>query len=148
VPEVARLDVAVALCSASREALDRLVAPGLGARSLRVAPDELLVISEPGLGADVRRELHDRLPALDADAIVMDASDGWTGWSLRGPDASDAFARLSWLELPDDGGWTQGDVARTAAKVWVDRDTISVLVPAYWDAHLATLLGSDGEPEG
>jgi sarcosine oxidase gamma subunit len=148
VPEVARLDVAVALCSASQDALDRLVAPGLGSRSLRVAPDELLVISEPGLGADVRRELHDRLPALDADAIVMDASDGWSGWSLAGPDARAAFARLSWLELPADDGWTQGDVARTAAKVWVEGGTISVLVPAYWDEHLASLLQVDEEAEG
>jgi hypothetical protein len=138
--EANRLEIEVASCCASVDALDRLVPPGHGSVALRTAPDELLVIARREVGADVLRELTDRVPVLDPDALVMDVTDAWSGWSISGPDAADAFSRMSWLKLPADGAWAQGDVARVAAKVWVDGDTISIVVPAYWEDHLHQTL--------
>jgi len=128
--------VAVVLCSANAAALDALVAPGHGARMLRTAPDEALFVARPTVAADVRREVEDRIAALDADALVLDVSDGWAAWSLAGDDASRALSFLSHLDPPDAGGFVQGDVARVAAKVLDEPGGLTILVPAYWREHL------------
>ncbi|MGZ8614031.1 MAG: hypothetical protein ACXWX4_05045, partial [Actinomycetota bacterium] len=57
-------------------------------------------------------------------------------------DASEAFARLSELELPSEG-WIQGEVARTAAKVLVERGRITILVPAMLAAHVEERIRMD-----
>jgi hypothetical protein len=128
----------VIVCAADPAALDRLVPPGHGARTLRIAPDESLVIVEPDLGADVRRELEDRIAALDADAVVLDVSDGWASLALVGDDADHAFSYLSGLEVPAADGFVQGDVARVGAKILREPDGLLLLVPAYWREHVRT----------
>ena len=130
--------VGVIVCAASPEALDRLVAPGHAARMLRVAPDETIAVVAPAFAEDVRRELHDRITALDEDALVLDVSDGWTGLAIIGPDADRALSYLSALDPPDDDDFVQGDVARVAAKVLREPDGVVVLVPAYWAEHVRT----------
>jgi hypothetical protein len=134
----------VIACLADRAALDALVPPGLGATTLRVAPDEILVVAPPEVADRVQREITDRVRALDRDALVLDVSDGWAALALRGDDARDAFAYLSPLPPPDPGGWIQGDVARVAAKVLGDPDGgLTILVPAYWGDHLRERIVSD-----
>jgi len=128
--------VGAIVCAASPEALDRLVAPGHGARMLRVAPDETMAVVAPAFTDDVRRELEDRIAALDADALVLDVSDGWLGLALTGPDADHALSYLSALEPPVADGYVQGDVARVAAKVMREPDGLLLLVPAYWSEHV------------
>ena len=59
----------------------------------------------------------------------MDVSDGWAAFELAGDDVAEAFARLSELELPEDG-FVQGDVARIRVKVFSTPDRITILVPA------------------
>ncbi|MFI5055139.1 MAG: hypothetical protein ACHQAW_01915 [Actinomycetota bacterium] len=129
-------EVAVVLCSADAAALDALVAPGHSARMLRTAPDEALFVADPAVGADVAREVEDRIAALDADALVVDVSDGWVAWSLAGDDARRAFSYLSHLIPPSNGGFVQGDVARVAAKVLDEPNGLTILVPAYWREHV------------
>jgi hypothetical protein len=51
---------------------------------------------------------------------------------------------LSELPLPDGPGFVQGDVARIAARVFVQEDGIRVLVPAYWESHLRRRLDDVG----
>jgi len=128
--------LAVVLCSADAIALDALVAPGHRARVLRTAPDETLFVADPGVAAEVVREVADRIAALDDDALVLDVSDGWAAWSLAGDDAGRALSYLSQLEPPDTGGFVQGDVARVAAKVLDEPAGLTILVPAYWRDHL------------
>src|SRR3954465_13717912 len=77
VPEVRDRLVGILVCAADPGALDRLVAPGHGARTLRVAPDETMAVVSPEFTEDVRRERGDRVAALDPDALVVDVSDGW-----------------------------------------------------------------------
>ena len=134
--ELRDVPLAVVLCSADVAALDRLVAPGHGARMLRIAPDEALFVANPAVAADVAREVEDRIAALDDDALVLDVSDGWAAWSLVGDDARRAFSFLSHLDPPADGAFVQGDVAWVAAKVLDEPDGLTILVPAYWREQL------------
>ena len=128
--------MAVVLCSADAAALDALVAPGHGARMLRTASDEALFVADPAVGADVAREVEDRIAALDDDALVLDVSDGWAAWSLAGDDARRAFSYLSNLDPPGNGEFVQGDVARVAAKVLDEPNGLTILLPAYWREHV------------
>jgi sarcosine oxidase gamma subunit len=132
----------VVLCQAEPSALDALVAPGHSAVACRTAPDEVLFVAPHDVGPDVAREAHDRLAALDPDALVLEVGDGWAAWSLSGPDARAAFAYLSALALPEDG-FVQGEVAHVAAKVLARDDELLLLVPAYWRDHLRERIVQD-----
>jgi hypothetical protein len=136
VPDLLARPVSLIVCSSDAAALDALVAPGHGARTLRTAPDEALFLSSPDVAHDVAREVEDRIAALDGDALVLDVSDGWAAWTLRGDDAGRAFSSLSALDPPAGDGFVQGDVARVAAKVFVEDADVTILVPAYWREHL------------
>ena len=134
--EIRERQLGVIVCAADASALDRLVPAGHGARMLRVAPDETLAVVDAAFSEDVRRELADRVAALDEDALVLDVSDGWATIAITGDDADRAFSYLSALDLPDDDGFAQGDLARVAAKVLREPGSIVILVPAYWQEHV------------
>lgn len=99
-------------------------------RAGRVASDEVIVCGP--IAEDIRRAVH----TVDPDALILEATEGWAEIVIDGSDARDVFARLSELRLPDGPGYLQGDVARVAARVFVDADVIRVLVPAYRESHL------------
>ena len=110
---------------ATDEACDLAVrAPNAG----RVAPDEVFVAGP--IADDLRRAIR----TVDPSALVHDASQGWVEVVLL--NGRDTFARLSSLRLPEGDGYVQGDVARVAARVFVDGDAVRVYVPAFWEAHL------------
>jgi hypothetical protein len=112
---------------AGEEACDLAMrAPGAG----RVASDEVIVRGP--IAEDIRRAVH----IVDPDALIREATEGWVEIVIDGGDARGVFARLSELRLPDGPGYVQGDVARVAARVFVEEDVIRVLVPAYWESHL------------
>jgi hypothetical protein len=117
--------VAVTAVLASPATLDTL-APSAG-RLLRTAPREALLLGRVDLGV--------------ADALVEDVTDGWVAFVLAGEDARDVFARLT--ELPPPTDWLQGDVAKTPAKVIVDGDTITILLPANLAAHVEERIRAD-----
>jgi hypothetical protein len=143
VAEFTAVDVAVVLCAAGEGALDALVPPGLGARALRTAPDESLFVCDRDVAPDVVREVRDRVRAIDADAVVLDVSDGWAAVRLTGADAPRSFAYVSALDPPAPGDAVQGDVAHVGAKVLGDTDGLTILVPAYWAAHLHERIAHD-----
>jgi hypothetical protein len=92
----------------------------------RVAPDEVMLVGQPGFAA---RLVGRVAKVVDAHAVVIDATDGWSAWTIEGQDAGLAFSYLSELELPGEG-FAQGDVARLPAKVLTDGDLLHILVPA------------------
>ena len=119
---------------ASAEAIDALRIPG-DATTCRVAPREALVIGGSDLSvSDVVLD--------ERGAIVEDVSDGWTAFELVGADASEAFARLSELELPHHG-FVQGDVARIGAKVVTAPGRVTILVPAMLGAFVEERIAAD-----
>jgi len=139
VVDVAAAPLGVVNALASPGALDRLVVPGR-ALACRVAEDELLLLCAREDVGEIVREVHDRLGAGDADALVLDVTDGWVAATLSGSDRRGAFAFLSALELPEEG-FVQGEVVRVPAKVVVEADRVHVLVPSIWEAHLHDRIG-------
>jgi hypothetical protein len=112
---------------ASAGACDRLT-PG-EATLLRTAPTEALVLGATDLDAL-------RGAAGEPTALVDDVSDGWVAFVVTGDDAREVLARLTELEPPADGGWTQGEVAHVPAKVIAEPTGLRVLVPAHLAAHV------------
>jgi hypothetical protein len=116
---------------ATSGACDRLLEAGItGATLCRVAPDEVLVL---GLNDDLEKTVGAASATIDeSDALVLDTTDAWSGWGLEGPDAHEVFTRLSELRLPV-RGFEQGAVANMPAKILVDDDRITVLVPSMFE---------------
>ena len=120
---------------ATEEACDLAVrAPGAG----RVAADEVMV------RGPIAEDLRAAIRTVDPDALIREATEGWAEAVIDGGDARDAFARISELPLPDGPGYVQGDVARVAARVFVETDGIRVLVPASWGSHLKRRIDDAG----
>jgi sarcosine oxidase gamma subunit len=103
----------------------------------RVAPDEHLLVGRNAAGPLLVAEAQAQL--ADPDALVVDVTDGWAGWSLRGDATREAFAHLCSIELPAQG-FEQGDVAGVPVKILAGRNEVDVLVPAMWSEHLRTRI--------
>jgi hypothetical protein len=117
-------------CFAQPAALDQLA--GSDGLSVRVAPNELLLLSERSRLGEVESELS----ALDSTSLVLDLSSSFSIWSLRGADRYEAFCRLSELELDEAPAVVQGLVARSPAKVLVQEDELLVMVSSALGHHL------------
>lgn len=136
--------VAAVSCFASTEAAEAATQTAR-AYPCRVAPDEVLLLARAGTAAKVAEAATAGTQAQDPDAIVIDTTDGWTAWTLVGPQAREAFARLSALVLPDEG-FTQGAVAHVPVKVVALADRVHLLVPAIWGAYLRERIFAVGLP--
>jgi hypothetical protein len=101
-------------------------APGAG----RVAADEVFV------RGPIAEDLRAAVQTVDTEALIRESTEGWEPVVLEGDEARDVFARLSDLRLPDGGGYVQGDVARVAARVFVEDGTLHLFVRAQWGAYL------------
>ena len=121
-------------CFAEPEALDALERTD-GAHACRVAPDEVMLVGEAGAAEELVRLVAENVTASDADAAVLDTTDGWSIWSLVGDGARDAFAKLSELELCPEG-FAQGDVAHVPTRVIAEAERLHLLVPAMWGAYM------------
>jgi sarcosine oxidase gamma subunit len=132
---------------ASPSACDGLADAGIVGASLgRVAPDELLVIGGEDGTALAAGDVANAID--DADALVLDVTDGWSAWVLEGADAASPLARLSELRLPG-RGFVQGAVANMPAKILVDGDTrIRVLVPSMLGAAFRERILRDARHAG
>jgi hypothetical protein len=109
-------------------------APGAG----RVATDEVFV------RGPIAEDLRAAVTTVDPHAVIRDATEGWTEIVLEGGDARAHFARLSDLLLPDGSGYVQGDVARIAARVFVEDHELHIFVRASWGAYLERQAGRSG----
>lgn len=136
--ELALTRVSVVDCASDAASLDALAA-STHMLVLRIAPDEALVVGPPGDADALVDEMRSSVTGVDPDGVVVDATDGWTVWTLSGEDAPHAFARLSAVALPDEG-WIQGRVAGVPAKAIVDPGAIHVLVAAMWSDHVRSLV--------
>ena len=131
-PELIETRAAVASVFASSDALDRL-APA-GAYACRVAPDEAMFVREPAAAEALLRDAG-AVTAGDPDAVVVDATDGWTVWTLAGEDSREAFARLSHVELPE-SGYIHGEVLRLPVRIVAGPSALHLFVPSMWRTHV------------
>lgn len=146
--ELSELAATVITCVADPAAVDAVATtPG---HVLRIAPDEAMIVREPAAAEASTMASLAVAARVDADALVLDTSDGWAIWALAGDGARIAFARLSQLSLGGapsrlafvrgevargevaQGAFAQGAVADVPAKVVVAGDEIRLLVPAMW----------------
>ncbi|HET9310806.1 MAG TPA: hypothetical protein VFP41_06240 [Actinomycetota bacterium] len=118
---------------ASSDVCDRVEVPA-GSALLRVAPNEAMLV-----GTDDADGVRADVPGATLVEVVSDA---WTSLVLEGHDASEAFARVSELRVPE-AGWLQGEVAAAAAKVIVEAGRITILVPANLVAHVEERIRAD-----
>lgn len=137
---IQRTHAAIVACYASAAALDSLPAiPNV--YPCRVAPDELWLIAPPELLADTHRCAVEYCAHTDPTALVLDQSDGWTTFTLRGDEGPWTFAQLSAIPLPPTRpAFVQGAVAGGAAKVLLLDGIVHVLVPSTLRHHLAARL--------
>jgi hypothetical protein len=110
-------------------------APGAG----RVASDEVVV------RGSIAEDLAAAVRTVDPHALIRESTEGWAEVTLEGAEGRDVFARLSDLRLPDGKGYVQGDVARAAARVFVDEAGLHVLVPASLGSYLRRRV-EEGRP--
>jgi hypothetical protein len=120
----------VIACYAEPTALDRL--NGGGGLSVRVAPNELLLLTDRSRVA----EIEGGLSATDGGCLVLDVSSAFAIWALRGDDCLEAFRRLSQLKLSAAPAVVQGLVAHVPAKVLVLDSELLVLVSSALSHHL------------
>jgi sarcosine oxidase gamma subunit len=118
-----------------------------GTRVLRLAPDEVMVLGAPDAIAAILRTVADAVAIVDPDAVVIDASDGWSTWTLNGDAIEAAVSRLSSLELPREG-FVQGDLARVPVKMVASDGRVDVLVPAMWREYLRDAIFRRCRPLG
>jgi hypothetical protein len=119
---------------ASRKALDRVLG-GEAHTIFRIAADEVWLVSSREARAETLAAAR-RLLIYEPSALVIDQTDGWAAWTLRG-EAEEAFARLSIIPLPDAGpSFLQGFVAHLPAKVIATLSALHILVPAPVSHHL------------
>lgn len=137
---IQRTHAAVVACHASAAALDSL--PALpNAYACRVAPDELWLIAPPALLAETVQRAAEHCASTEATALVLDQSDGWTAFTLRGDEAISVLAQLSALPFPATRlAWVQGAVAGGAAKILLLDGVVHVLVPSTLRHHVAARL--------
>jgi hypothetical protein len=134
--ELTSTEATVVTCLGSGGAVDAAVAVG-GAESGRVAPDEAMLVVPAVRGAELLATATEAASAADAGALVVDATDGWSIWTITGgtEELDRAMARLTALGLPGDG-FCQGDLARVPVKLFVAPGRVHILVPAMWRAYL------------
>lgn len=118
--ELRRSGAHVVRCLARPETLDTLPET-TGVHACRVAPDELLLIGRPA---------EFDLP----EGLAVNETGGWAAWTLSGPDAGEAFGRLSML--PPGLGFLQGTVAGVPAKAIVSEAEIHLFVAASLAHHV------------
>jgi hypothetical protein len=136
VPDVTLLSARFGVVSgfASASALDAVKAPA-GARACRIASDETAFVCSADAAADVLDAIAAQIARGDSDGFALDVSDGWASFTLTG-DVERAFSYLSELQLPEPGGFAQGDVLRVPVRVLAGEGEIDLLVPSPWGSYL------------
>jgi hypothetical protein len=144
VPELGRQVGATAVrVFAAPSVLDALEPPD-GVGQGRVAPDEVLWLSDAGRAAELVAAAEKAVTA-DANALVVDHSAGYAVFALTGDGAREAFCRVSSIRLPE-SGFRQGKVAQVPSRLFVRPDRIDLVVGAdvAWFVHHRLLEAGRG----
>ncbi len=139
-PNVERTRAAIVECHAGAAALDAM--PSIpSAHACRVAPDELLLVGPPALAENLLRTAAAHLGAAESGTLVVDQSDAWAVFTIRGDDALRPLQQLSANPIPSARpAFMQGAVAGGAAKVLLVESAVHILVPYTLRDHLAGRL--------
>ncbi|MBI4501169.1 MAG: hypothetical protein HY700_08410 [Gemmatimonadetes bacterium] len=134
---MAPVRAAVVRCFGDPRVLDGL--PAAGAATARVARDEAWLVSPSAARDALTQAAKSYLAGADPDGIVVDQTDGWSAWTITGPQAAMVLARLSTIELPSQRpAFVQGAVAEVPAKALAQAaDRLHLIVPAQYAHHVS-----------
>ena len=133
--ELTLLEATIVACYAAATVLDTW--RPAGGHVARVARDELWILGPRADRCALLRAAESSLHALAPGALVIDQTDGWTGWSLTGTAAAHAMARLTVMRLDrHEGELHQGAVAGVPAKVILTESEFRIFVPSPVGHHL------------
>lgn len=125
---MAPTEAAIIRCLGAPGALDGLPTPP-GAYAGRVAPDEVMLLGAHEARAAILAHAAASLAQADPHGLVVDATDGWSVWTISGPEVQRAFAALTAIPFPDDtGAFLQGVIAEVPAKALVFGMRVHVMV--------------------
>lgn len=131
--ELQRTLAAVVGCYARPAALDALATGG--ALTIRVASDELLLLTAANDAASLLASAERALAALDAHALALDVSSGFAVWLVRGA-WPEAVARLCAVAPPEPPACFQALFAHVPAKLVVRADELLVVVSSVVSHHV------------
>ena len=98
-------------------------------------------MTAPARLAETERRAAEHFAAVDPTALVLDQTDGWSVFSLRGDDARSVFAQLTTVPLPlGPTAFVQGAFAGGSAKILLVDGVIHVFVPSTLRHHVAGRL--------
>ena len=115
--ELRRSFAAVIGCYARVEVLDAV--SDLEALTMRLAPDEMLLVAEPRHGAAILATAETAL-AADPGSIVLEVSDGYSIWSVAG-DWEEVSLRLCAVPISQSSALIQTLFAQVPAKPQAQR---------------------------
>ena len=134
--ELAPVRAAVVRCFGNPQVLDGL--PASGGVTARVARDEAWLVGPAAARAQLAQAAKSYLAGTDPDGIVVDQSDGWSAWTVTGPQFAMVVARLSSIELPSQRpAFVQGALADVPAKALVQSDRLHLIVPVQYAHHVS-----------
>ncbi len=141
--ELRRSLAAVIGCYARVEVLDAV--SDFEALTMRLAPDEMLLVAEPRHGAAILATAETAL-AADPGSIVFDVSDGYTIWSVAG-DWEEVSLRLCAVPISESSPLIQTLFAQVPAKLVIrPPNELLVAVPSTLSHHVRTrILDSCGD---
>ena len=138
-------EAAIIACLAKPEVLAGVA--GAGAFRAVVARDEVWLIG----GARRRSQLLDlaRAQVEPAGGLVVDQTDGWSMWTVRGQGAEVLWRRLSVIPVPSSRpAFVQGAVAAVPGRTIFAEGAIHVLVPSPVGHHLRERMLEAGRDLG
>lgn len=147
-----RTHASVVACYADADALDALSLDDVWrgrAHVCRVAPDELLLITAPSLCSDVKARAQQYFDLREPSALVLDQTDGFAVWTLKGEGAAQSLRSLTVNRFPDSRpAFLQGAVAGAPAKLLLVDGATHLMVPSplkdYVESRLRDVAGSFG----
>ena len=128
--ELRPLAFGVVTCVADPAACDALP-PVAESLALRLARDEVMVLGAPASVDRMLEKVSGAAVSVDPFAVVLDATDGWAAWAIRGDGVAAGLARLSAMEVPREG-FLQGEAAGVPVKLVAAAGGLDLLVPAMW----------------
>jgi hypothetical protein len=132
--ELIPIDAAIIACHADRAALGRLEDP-TGTIGVGIAPDELWWVGP----LEAREDLADRAKAAlgAGSSLVVDQSDGWAVFALRGSARQTVLDRLMLAAIPEERpAFVQGAITGVPGKVIALEGVTYLFVPAPVGHHL------------
>jgi hypothetical protein len=106
-----------------------------------VARDELWLLGGAGARHQLAARARSYFAGVDPDSTVVDQTDGWSAWSITGPDRTAVLKRLSAIPVPAERpAFLQGAVAEVPAKALLQPDRLLLLAPAPLAHHLSSRM--------